>query len=51
VSGVTRHPRLPQPRPAQPQPSALANVVTMLVSLGMALGLVLLLAAYVGVIS
>jgi hypothetical protein len=50
VSGVTRHPRLPAERPEPPRPSALANAVTLLVALGMAVGLVLLLGAYVGVI-
>ena len=51
MSGVTRHPRLPERRPEPPRPSALTNAVTMLVAFGMAVGLVVLLAAYVGVIS
>jgi len=51
VSGVTRHPRLPAQRPEPPKPSALANAVTLLVALGMAVGLVVLLAAYFEVIS
>ena len=51
MSGVTRHPRLPAQRPEPPKPSALANAVTLLVALGMAVGLVVLLAAYFEVIS
>ena len=51
MSGVTSHPRLPERRPEPPKPSALANAVTLLVAFGMAVGLVVLLAAYVGVIS
>lgn len=67
MSGVTRHPRLPahscsgccpdcsachrRTEPCPPRPSALANAVTLLVALGMAVGLVVLLAAYLGVIA
>jgi hypothetical protein len=51
MSGVNRHPRLPVQRPVPPGPSTLQNVVTLLVAVGMAVGLVLLLGVYVGVIS
>lgn len=50
MSGVNRR-RLPEPRPEPTRPSALANAITLLVAAGMTVGLVLLFAAYVGVIS
>lgn len=51
MSGVNRHPRLPREPERPPAPSALQNVVTLLVAFGMSIGLVVLLAAYLGVIS
>lgn len=51
MSGVTRHPRLPERRPEPSRPSALvvvANAVTLIL---LTVGLVVLLAAYFGVIA